>query len=48
MCRGRSTGFFTSIILYFPSGNSFNVNDYKEVIEFAKAANGGRPVPVEG
>lgn len=28
--------------------NSFNVEDYKEVIEFAKAANGGRPVPVEG
>ena len=28
--------------------NSFNINDYKEVIEFAKAANGGRPVPVEG
>ena len=28
--------------------SSFNVNDYKEVIEFAKAANGGRPVPVEG
>ena len=28
--------------------NSFNVEDYKEVIEFAKAANGNRPVPVEG
>ena len=28
--------------------NNFNINDYKEVIEFAKAANGGRPVPVEG
>ena len=28
--------------------NSFNINDYKEVIEFAKAANGGRPIPVEG
>lgn len=28
--------------------NSFNIEDYKEVIEFAKAANGGRPVPVEG
>ena len=28
--------------------NSFNINDYTEVIEFAKAANGGRPVPVEG
>jgi hypothetical protein len=28
--------------------NSFNVNDYKEVIEFAKAANGNRPIPVEG
>lgn len=28
--------------------NSFNIEDYKEVIEFAKAANGNRPVPVEG
>lgn len=28
--------------------SSFNINDYKEVIEFAKAANGGRPIPVEG
>ena len=28
--------------------NSFNIEDYKEVVEFAKAANGGRPVPVEG
>lgn len=28
--------------------NSFNVEDYKEVIEFAKAANGNRPIPVEG
>ena len=28
--------------------NSFNIEDYKEVIEFAKNANGNRPVPVEG
>ena len=28
--------------------NSFDIDEYKEVIEFAKAATGGRPVPVEG
>lgn len=54
--NNSAAGFVNQLLVTMPQNvekaaeilSSFNVNDYKEVIEFAKAANGGRPVSVEG